>query len=203
MPEWGEDGTGDGAAQPQQHAESTQASVADAAVGWNTDSTIMAPSAMEGMEVRLSKRSLGILHSRNGWCDEQAGQSGWSDEGPSWSCNNCGDSTGGPSRPCNNCESNDVRMHSMASTEFNDIVSAELATIAATQCWSDEVLASPFSFMDIWARSNNGEDSAVRDVLLSSFCANCKPASTKLRSESSWIGLTSSWFQATCQVRKK
>jgi hypothetical protein len=53
----------------------------------------------------------------------------------------------------------------MASTEFNDIVSAELATIAATQCWSDEVLASPFSFMDIWARSNNGEDSAVRDGL--------------------------------------
>ena len=68
MPEWGEDGTGDGAAQPQQHAESTQASVADAAVGWNTDSTIMAPSAMDGMEVRLSKRSLGLLHSRSGSC---------------------------------------------------------------------------------------------------------------------------------------
>ena len=92
MPEWGEDGTADGAA--QQHAEATQASVADAAVPWNTDNTIMVPS-----------------------------------------------------------------------TEFDDIVSAELATIAANQCWPDDALASPFSFMDIWARSNNGEGSAVRDGL--------------------------------------
>ena len=53
----------------------------------------------------------------------------------------------------------------MASTEFNDIVNAELATIAAAQCWPEDALASPFSFMDIWARSNNGEGSAVRDGL--------------------------------------
>ena len=56
----------------------------------------------------------------------------------------------------------------MASTEFNDIVSAELAKLAATQGWPKDVLASPLSFMAIWALCD-GDDPNVRDGLVLSI----------------------------------